>query len=75
MPTLRLGYSSELKVGDVVFAIGQPFVIGETATMGIVSATGRGLNSAIEHYENFIQTDAAIALLFRVWSARFACEH
>lgn len=60
LPTLPLGDSSELKVGDVVFAIGQPFGIGETATMGIVSATGRGLNSAIEHYENFIQTDAAI---------------
>jgi len=49
-----------LRVGDVVFAIGQPFGIGETATMGIVSATGRGLGGAIEHYEDFIQTDAAI---------------
>jgi serine protease Do len=43
-----------------VFAIGQPFGIGETATMGIVSATWRGLGGAIEHYEDFIQTDAAI---------------
>jgi serine protease Do len=43
-----------------VFAIGQPFGIGETATMGIVSATGRGLGGAIERYEDFIQTDAAI---------------
>lgn len=60
LPTLPLGDSSELKVGDVVFAIGQPFGVGETATMGIVSATGRGLGSAIEHYEDFIQTDAAI---------------
>jgi serine protease Do len=49
-----------LKVGDVVFAIGDPFGIGETATTGIVSATGRGLGGAIEHYEDFIQTDAAI---------------
>ncbi len=60
LPTLTLGDSSNLKVGDVVFAIGQPFGIGETATMGIVSATGRGFGGAIEHYEDFIQTDAAI---------------
>jgi serine protease Do len=60
LPTLTLGDSSTLKVGDVVFAIGQPFGIGETATMGIVSATGRTLGQQIEHYENFIQTDAAI---------------
>jgi serine protease Do len=60
LPTLTLADSSLLKVGDVVFAIGQPFGIGETATMGIVSATGRGLGGAIEHYEDFIQTDAAI---------------
>jgi serine protease Do len=60
LPTLTLGDSSALKVGDVVFAIGQPFGIGETATMGIVSATGRGLGGTIERYEDFIQTDAAI---------------
>ena len=60
LPTLTLADSSQLRVGDVVFAIGQPFGIGETATMGIVSATGRGLGGAIEHYEDFIQTDAAI---------------
>jgi serine protease Do len=60
LPTLTLGDSSKLKVGDVVFAIGQPFGIGETATMGIVSAIGRGLGGAIERYEDFIQTDAAI---------------
>ncbi len=60
LPTLTLADSSTLKVGDVVFAIGQPFGIGETATMGIVSATGRGLGQAIERYEDFIQTDAAI---------------
>jgi len=52
--------SSKLKVGDIVFAIGDPFGIGETATMGIVSATGRGLGQTIERYEDFIQTDAAI---------------
>ena len=59
-PSLTLGDSANLKVGDVVFAIGDPFGVGETATMGIVSATGRGLGGAVEHYEDFIQTDAAI---------------
>lgn len=59
LPTLTLGNSSELKVGDVIFAIGDPFGVGETATMGIVSATGRN-NLGIENYEDFIQTDAAI---------------
>jgi serine protease Do len=60
LPSLTLGDSSRLKVGDVVFAIGDPFGVGETATMGIVSATGRAFGGAIEHYEDFIQTDAAI---------------
>ena len=60
LPVLTLGDSSKLKVGDLVFAIGDPFGIGETATTGIVSATGRALGGAIEHYEDFIQTDAAI---------------
>ncbi|HEV2299888.1 MAG TPA: DegQ family serine endoprotease [Candidatus Acidoferrales bacterium] len=60
MPTLTLGDSTKLEVGDVVFAIGDPFGIGETATMGIVSATGRSLGGQIERYEDFIQTDAAI---------------
>jgi serine protease Do len=60
LPTLTLGDASKLKVGDLVFAIGDPFGIGETSTMGIVSATGRALGGAIEHYEDFIQTDAAI---------------
>lgn len=62
LPTLPLGDSSKLQVGDVVFAIGDPFGIGETATMGIVSAKGRGPTPEfrIENYQNFIQTDAAI---------------
>jgi serine protease Do len=60
LPTLTLGDSDNLKVGDVVFAIGDPFGIGETATMGIVSATRRAMEGQIEHYENFIQTDASI---------------
>ena len=59
LPTLRLGDSSKLQVGDVIFAIGDPFGVGETATMGIVGATGRN-NLGIENYEDFIQTDAAI---------------
>jgi serine protease Do len=66
MPTLTFGDSSKLKVGDVVFAIGDPFGIGETATMGIVSATERSLGieqaeqRRLDTYEDFIQTDAAI---------------
>lgn len=60
LPTLRLGDSSQLQVGDLVFAIGDPFGIGETATGGLVSATGRALGGAIEQYEDFIQTDAPI---------------
>ncbi len=59
LPTLTLGDSSAVQVGDVVLAIGNPFGIGQTVTMGIVSATGRG-NLGIEDYEDFIQTDAAI---------------
>ncbi len=60
LPALTIADSSKVQVGDVVFAIGDPFGIGETATMGIVSATNRGFNGAIEGYEDFIQTDAAI---------------
>jgi S1-C subfamily serine protease len=60
LPTLTLGDSSQLQVGDLVFAIGDPFGIGETATAGIVSATERALGGAIEQYEDFIQTDAPI---------------
>jgi serine protease Do len=59
LATLPLGDSSKLQVGDVVLAIGEPFGLGGTATMGIVSATGRG-GLGIENYEDFIQTDAAI---------------
>jgi serine protease Do len=59
LPTLAVGDSSKLQVGDVIFAIGEPFGLGGTATMGIVSATGRG-GLGIEGYEDFIQTDAAI---------------
>jgi len=59
LPILQLGDSSRLEIGDLVFAIGNPFGVGQTVTMGIVSATGRG-DLGIEDYEDFIQTDAAI---------------
>lgn len=51
--------SGEVKVGDVVFALGNPFGVGETITQGIVSATGRSGMGIVE-YEDFIQTDASI---------------
>jgi serine protease Do len=54
-----LADSSAVEVGDVVLAVGNPFGIGRTVTMGIVSATSRG-NLGIETEEDFIQTDAAI---------------
>jgi len=56
---LPLGNSDNLRLGDVVLAIGNPFGLGHTVTMGIVSALGRS-SVGIEDYENFIQTDAAI---------------
>ena len=59
LPAISMGDSSKVQVGDVVFAIGDPFGVGQTATMGIVSATGRA-NMGIEDYEDFIQTDAPI---------------
>jgi serine protease Do len=62
LPAMTLGHSDQLAVGDILLAIGNPFGIGQTVTMGIVSATGRGglgINGA-NGYENFIQTDAAI---------------
>jgi serine protease Do len=54
-----IGDSDRLQVGDYVLAVGNPFGLGKTVTMGIVSAMGRG-NLGIEDYENFIQTDASI---------------
>jgi len=56
---IRLGDSSKVEVGDIALAIGDPFGIGRTVTMGVVSAVGRG-GLGIEEYEDFIQTDAAI---------------
>jgi serine protease Do len=58
LPAITLGDSDKLRVGDLVLAVGNPFGIGQTVTMGMVSATGRG-NMGLD-YEDFIQTDAAI---------------
>ena len=59
LPAITIGQSDALRVGDVVLAIGNPFGVGQTVTMGIVSATGRN-QLGINTFENFIQTDAAI---------------
>ncbi len=56
---IRVGQSSNLRLGDVVLAVGNPFGVGQTVTMGIVSAKGRA-DVGIVDYEDFIQTDAAI---------------
>src|ERR1700686_1554317 len=58
-PAITIGDSSKVQVGDYALAIGDPFGVGQTVTMGIVSAKGRG-NLGIEDYEDFIQTDAPI---------------
>ena len=59
LPTVVIGNSTELRVGDVALAIGNPFGVGQTVTFGIISATGRD-HLGINTYEDFIQTDAAI---------------
>lgn len=59
LPSITLASSDDIAVGDVVLAIGNPFGVGQTVTMGIVSATGRN-QLGINTYENYIQTDAAI---------------
>jgi serine protease Do len=59
LPAITIGNSEGLEVGDVVLAIGNPFGIGQTVTMGIISAVGR-TELGIVDYEDFIQTDAAI---------------
>ncbi|KMQ81228.1 Outer membrane stress sensor protease DegQ, serine protease [Candidatus Burkholderia pumila] len=59
LPTITLGRIEQTHVGDVVLAIGNPFGVGQTVTMGIVSALGRN-HLGINTFENFIQTDAAI---------------
>ena len=59
LPGLELGDSDKLEIGEWVIAIGNPFGLSETVTVGVVSATGRS-NIGIAEYEDFIQTDAAI---------------
>ena len=59
LPAIIFGDAEALRVGDVVLAIGNPFGVGQTVTMGIVSALGRN-QLGINTFENFIQTDAAI---------------
>jgi serine protease Do len=58
LPTLRLGSSEKVSVGDAVIAIGNPFGLGQSVTAGIVSARGRTLED--DPYIDFLQTDAAI---------------
>lgn len=59
LPVMTLGRSDDLRPGDVVLAIGNPFGLSQTVTQGIVSATGRG-NPQLARFADFIQTDAAI---------------
>ncbi len=57
---ITFGQSEQARVGDIVLAIGDPFSVGQTVTMGIISAVGRELGGASSPFSNFIQTDAAI---------------
>ncbi|AGF78102.1 periplasmic serine protease, Do/DeqQ family [Desulfocapsa sulfexigens DSM 10523] len=59
LPTVSLGDSDQIEVGEWVIAIGSPFELNQTVTVGVVSAKGRN-RIGINDYENFIQTDAAI---------------
>jgi serine protease Do len=59
LPHVTMGRSADVEVGDIALAMGNPFGLGQTVTMGIISATGRG-GLGIEDYEDFIQTDASI---------------
>lgn len=61
LPSMPMGRSDTLRVGDIVLAIGNPYGLSQTVTQGIVSATGRG-QLGLATFENFIQTDAAINL-------------
>ncbi len=59
LPYIQVAQNRQLRIGDVVLAIGNPFGVGQTVTLGIVSATGRN-QLGINTYEDYIQTDAAI---------------
>jgi Do/DeqQ family serine protease len=60
LPALALGNSDQVRVGDVVLAIGNPLGVGQTVTQGIVSAKGRTTGLSDGSFEDFLQTDAAI---------------
>jgi Do/DeqQ family serine protease len=60
LPTLNLGNSDEVRVGDVVLAVGNPLGIGQTVTAGIISAKGRSTGLSDGSFEDFLQTDAPI---------------
>jgi Do/DeqQ family serine protease len=60
LPVLALGDSDKVRVGDVVLAIGNPLGIGQTVTMGIISAKGRQTGMSSGSFEDFLQTDAPI---------------
>jgi len=60
LPTLPVGNSDTVQVGDVVLAVGNPLGIGQTVTMGIISAKGRSTGTGDGSYEDFLQTDAPI---------------
>ncbi len=60
LPAITFGDSAKVEVGDLVLAIGNPFSIGQTVTMGIISARGREMGNSRDAYEDFLQTDAAI---------------
>jgi serine protease Do len=60
LPTLTLGDSDHVKVGDVVLAVGNPLGVGETVTSGIISAKGRTTDVGDGSYQDFLQTDAPI---------------
>ena len=60
LPAIRLGNSEQLRIGDVVLAIGNPYGLTKSVTQGIVSGTGRGYLDNLTTFQNFIQTDAAI---------------
>lgn len=60
LPFLTLGNSDEVRVGDIVLAIGNPLDIGETVTAGIISAKGRRTGLSDGSFEDFLQTDAPI---------------
>ena len=60
LPTVSIGDSNRVRVGDVVLAIGNPLGVGQTVTMGIISAKGRATGVGDGSYEDFLQTDAPI---------------